>query len=72
MRLAISGVGDAQFVDGVGGLAGDMGDGDDALHHGGVRELRQAGNDVTDGVEAGLIGFHELINVDEAALDFRF
>src|SRR5260370_12445160 len=70
--FAVGGVGNAQLVDGVRGLAGNVGDGDDALHHSGVRELRQAGDNVPDGVEAGLGGFHELIDVDEAALDFGF
>jgi len=72
LRLAIGGVGNAQLVDGVRRLAGDVGYGDDALHHGGVRELRQACDDVADGVEAGLGGFHELIDVNEAAFDFGF
>src|ERR1035441_3641030 len=68
-RMAVGGVGDAQNVDRLGGLAGNVGDGDDTLHRAGVGQLRISHGDVTDGVDARLGGAHELVNLDEAALD---
>src|SRR5690348_13499313 len=37
-----------------------------------MRELRLPGDDIADRVELRLVGFHEAVRVDKAALDFRF
>ena len=44
------------LVDGLVGLAGHVGDGDHAFAGGHVGELRGAGHDVADGVDAGFGG----------------
>jgi len=38
-----------------------------------MRQLRQAGDDVADGVDAGFVGLHPLVHLNESALrlDFR-
>ena len=61
--------GDAVAVDRAGVFAGDAGRCDDAGHGADVRELRQAGDDVADGVDAGLGGLHPLVDHDEAAVE---
>ena len=71
LRLAISGVGAAQAIERLHFLARHAPDGDQAFHRGCVRQLRQAGDDVADGVELGLGRFHVRVGVHEAALEFR-
>ena len=46
-----------------------MGDGDHALGGGDVRQLRSAGDDIADGVDAGLAGALHLVDFDEAAVE---
>ena len=51
-------------------LTGDVSDGENAFRRSGMRELRIAHGDVADGVDAGLGGLHELVDLHESALDF--
>src|ERR1039458_3388074 len=67
----VSGAGDAIAIDGHGGLAGDVGDGDHAFAGGDVGELRRAGDDIANGIEAGLGGLLVRIHLDEAAVQLR-
>ena len=55
-------------VDRLGVLAGQLGGDDQAGHAADVRELRQAGDDIADGVDARLGGLHPLVGHDEAAV----
>ena len=59
LRLAVGGVRAALAIERLHFFAGHAADGDDALHRSGVRELRQAGDDVADGVEVRLVGFQD-------------
>ena len=52
-------------------FAGHLADGDDAFHRGGVRQLRHSGDDVADGVQAGLVGFLIRADVNVSALHLR-
>src|SRR6266853_1147988 len=70
LRLTVSAAGDMVFVDRLGRLAGDTGNGHNAAHAAYVRKLRKPGDDVTDGVNAFFSGLHPFIGVNEAALDF--
>ena len=72
LRLAVRAVGAALAVEGLHFFSGHAAYGDDSLHGRGVRKLRQAGNDVADGVEVRLVGFEEGIGVNEAALNLGF
>ena len=63
-------VGAALAVEGLYFFSGHAAYGDDSFHGGGVRQLRQAGNDIADGVEMRLVGFEEGVGVNEAALEF--
>ena len=58
LGMAVSGVRNAQRVDGLRRLARDVRDRDDAFHRAGVGQLRIAHRDVADGVDAGLGGLH--------------
>src|ERR1019366_4842774 len=69
-RMAVGRVGNAQQVYRLCWVSGDVGDRDDALHPPRVGQLRIAHGDVADGVNAGFGGLHELVDLDEAALDF--
>src|SRR5271166_1786434 len=69
LGMAVSRVGNAQLVDGLHRLAGNVRHGNDAFHRARVRQLRKAHSDVADGVDAGLGGTHVLIDFHEAALD---
>src|SRR5207253_9358541 len=66
--LAVAGTGDAVLVDGIDRLAGDLAYSNDAFHCARMRELREAGNDIADGIDAGLGGLHPFVHLDEAAL----
>src|ERR1700733_7853813 len=70
LRLAICGGRAAQPVEGLHVFSGHAADGDDSLHRRGVRQLRQSGDDIADGVEIRFGGFHVGIGMDESALDF--
>src|SRR5205823_2919572 len=54
--------------DGLHRLAGNPAYGDDAFHSARMRELREAGNDIADGIDAGLGSLHPFVHLDEAAL----
>ena len=51
-------------------LAGDVGHRDHAFPRGHVRQLRRAGHDVADGVDARLGGLLALVHLDEAPVQF--
>src|SRR5690349_15512830 len=68
LRLAISAVGDFQRVHGLRGLAGNGGHRHDALHHAGMRQLRETHDDVAHGVDAGFTRLHPFIHLNETAL----
>src|SRR5271156_2110490 len=70
--LAVGAVGAASAIEGLDFFSGHAADGDDSFHGGGVGELRQAGDDVADGVEVRLVGFEERVGVNEAALELGF
>ena len=72
LRIGVGAGGDAVAPDGAEGAAGDVGDGDDAAHGADVGELRQAGDDVADGVDAGLGGLLGFVDLDEAAIELDF
>src|SRR5271170_3047133 len=72
LRLAVGAVGAALAIEGLDFFSGHAANGDDSFHGGGVRELRQAGDDVSDGVEVRLVGFQEGVGVNEAALELGF
>ena len=72
LRLAVGAVGAALAIEGLHFFSGHAAYGDDSLHGGGVRELRQAGHDIADGVEMRLVGLEERVGMDEAALNFGF
>src|SRR5580698_1556909 len=59
---------DAVALDGPGILAGDLGSGDQSGHGAGMGELRHAGDDVSDGIDARLIGLHIFVDLDKAAV----
>src|SRR5271163_960354 len=72
LRLAVGAVGAALAIEGLDFFSGHAPNGDDAFHGSGVRELRQAGDDVSYGVEVRLVGFQEGVGVNEAALEPGF
>src|ERR1700740_3705761 len=57
LRLAVGAVGAALAVEGLHFFSGHASDGDDAFHGSGMRELRQGGGYISDGVEGRLPGF---------------
>src|SRR5436305_12087834 len=71
LRLSVSAAGNEIGVERLGRFARDLRYGDDALHAADMGELRKPGNDVADGVNAGLGGLHPLISLDDAALLLR-
>src|SRR5664280_553475 len=69
LGMAIGRVGNAQRVDRLHRLARDVRDRHDAFHGAGVRQLRQAHDDVADGVKPGLGGAHELVDLHGAPVE---
>ena len=68
--LGVGGAGNAVLVDRDERLAGDVVDRDHAFHRRDVRQLRRAGDDVADGVDARLARLLKLVDFDEAAIEF--
>jgi hypothetical protein len=68
LRLTIGAAGNVVLVHRFGRFSGNARHRHNALHGAGMRQLRQAGNNVTDGVDALLAGLHPLIGMDKAAL----
>src|SRR5262249_48232826 len=73
LRVAIGHAGDAELVHRPRRLARDMRDRDDAAHRATVRELRQSGDDIADGIDTLLFRLHPFVRLYEAAvgLDLR-
>src|ERR1035441_10041519 len=69
LGMAIGRVGNAQRVDRLHRLARDVRDRHDAFHGAGVRQLRQPHDDVADGVNPGLGGTHELVDLHGAPVE---
>src|SRR5260221_10766259 len=70
LRLTVSAAGDMVFVDRLGKLAGDTGNGPNRPHAPSLRKFREPGDDGTDGGNAVFSRLHPFIGVNEAALDF--
>src|SRR5262249_30026931 len=68
LRFAVGTAGNVILIDWLCWLAGDVSHGNDAAHGAGMRELRIAGHDVSDGINAFLACLHPLVYVHEATL----
>src|SRR5260221_10361689 len=71
LRLTVSAAGDMVFVDRLGRLAGDTGNGQNAAQRAYGRKMRKPGYHVTRGVNTFLSGVHPFIGVNETELDFN-